>query len=139
MTDVFSKRKRSQVMAAIRSRGNRDTELKLASIFRAHKITGWRRNQPVFGKPDFLFRRERLAVFVDGCFWHGCRRHCRKPKSHQAFWHRKIERNRTRDRHVNRILRLKGWRVVRIWEHSLRFPESVAARVKNQFLRQSIA
>ena len=72
MTDVFSKKKRSQVMAAIRSKGNKTTELRLASILRAHGISGWRRHQPLFGKPDFVFRRERLAVFVDGCFWHGC-------------------------------------------------------------------
>ena len=71
MTDVFSKKQRSQVMAAIRSKGNKTTELRLASILRAHGIKGWRRDQPLFGKPDFVFRRERLAVFVDGCFWHG--------------------------------------------------------------------
>ena len=59
-------------MAAIRSRGNKDTELKLASILRASGITGWRRHQPLPGHPDFIFRHARLAVFVDGCFWHGC-------------------------------------------------------------------
>jgi len=68
MADVFSKRKRSQVMAAIRSKGNKDTELKLASILRAHGIKGWRRHQPLVGKPDFIFLKQRLAVFVDGCF-----------------------------------------------------------------------
>ena len=71
MADVFTKKKRSAVMAAIRSHGNKDTELKLISIFRGHGIKGWRRHQPLPGKPDFVFRRERLAVFVDGCFWHG--------------------------------------------------------------------
>lgn len=84
MADVFTKAERSKVMAAVRSRGNRDTELKLAAILRAHGITGWRRQQPMRGKPDFVFRREQLAVFVDGCFWHGCPIHgeCqRKTKS----------------------------------------------------------
>jgi DNA mismatch endonuclease, patch repair protein len=81
MPDVFTKKKRSQVMALIRSRGNRDTEIKLASLFRAARITGWRRHQPLPGRPDFIFRRERLAIFVDGCFWHGCRWHCCMPKS----------------------------------------------------------
>jgi DNA mismatch endonuclease, patch repair protein len=62
-------------MAAVRSRGNKDTELKLIAILRGYHIKGWRRHQPLPGKPDFLFRRYRLAVFVDGCFWHGCRFH----------------------------------------------------------------
>jgi DNA mismatch endonuclease (patch repair protein) len=73
MADVFTKIKRSQVMAAIRSKGNKDTELKLISIFRKYRITGWRRHQVVFGNPDFIFRKAKIAVFVDGCFWHGWR------------------------------------------------------------------
>jgi DNA mismatch endonuclease (patch repair protein) len=85
MTDVFSKKKRSQVMAAIKSKGNKDTELKLISIFRANGITGWRRNQKLPGKPDFVFHRERLVVFVDGCFWHGCRRHLRMPQNNRQY------------------------------------------------------
>jgi DNA mismatch endonuclease (patch repair protein) len=80
VADVFTKKKRSQVMAAIRSTGNRANELRLAAIFRAHGITGWRRHQALPGKPDFVFRRERLAVFVDGCFWHGCRWHKNCPQ-----------------------------------------------------------
>ena len=130
MSDVFTKAKRSQVMAAIRSRGNRNTELKLAAILRAHHITGWRRHQPLPGRPDFLFRRERLAIFVDGCFWHGCRWHCRMPKTRTAFWTPKIQRNRTRDREVQKQLRAAGWAVLRIWEHSLRDPDAVLSRVQ---------
>ena len=84
VADVFTKKKRSQVMAAIRSRGNKDTELKLATILRAAHITGWRRHQPIPGRPDFVFRRARLAIFVDGCFWHGCPKHGRKPGSNRA-------------------------------------------------------
>jgi DNA mismatch endonuclease (patch repair protein) len=129
MPDVFTKAKRSQVMAAIRSRGNKDTELKLALILRGAGITGWRRHQPVPGHPDFIFRRERLAVFVDGCFWHGCRWHCRMPKSRTEFWNPKIARNKKRDRTVNVLLRKCGWRVLRIWEHSLRHPARAAAMV----------
>jgi DNA mismatch endonuclease (patch repair protein) len=122
MPDVFTKQKRSLVMAAIRSKGNKDTELKLVSILRAAKITGWRRHPPLHGRPDFIFRRERLAIFVDGCFWHACRWHCRMPKSRMAFWNAKITRNKLRDRTVRALLRKKGWRVLRIWEHSLADP-----------------
>jgi DNA mismatch endonuclease (patch repair protein) len=122
VADVFTKKKRSQVMAAIRSKGNQATELKLASILRAAGITGWRRHQPLPGHPDFIFRRARLAVFVDGCFWHGCRWHCRMPKSRTAFWNPKIARNKKRDRTVRLLLRQHGWRVLRLWEHSLNDP-----------------
>jgi DNA mismatch endonuclease (patch repair protein) len=119
MADVFSKKKRSQVMAAIRSKGNKDTELKLASIFRAQGINGWRRHQPLTGKPDFVFMKQRLAVFVDGCFWHCCRWHCRMPKSRRDFWFPKIQRNKMRDREVNSLLRKAGWKILRVWEHEL--------------------
>ena len=108
-------------MSRIRSRGNKDTELALVKFFRRHKITGWRRNQKVFGKPDFIFRQVRLAVFVDGCFWHGCPRHGTQPKGNRAFWKKKFARNIARDRLVSRALRRAGWRVLRIWEHTLRW------------------
>jgi DNA mismatch endonuclease, patch repair protein len=129
MVDVFSKKKRSQVMAAIRSHGNKDTELKLASILRAHGIKGWRRQQKLPGKPDFVFRKQRLAVFVDGCFWHGCRWHCRMPQTHRKYWQRKIARNSARDRATTRLLRATGWRVLRLWGHALRKSDSVAQRI----------
>lgn len=72
MADIFTKAKRSEIMSQIRGSGNKGTELALAKLFRKHGITGWQRNQPLFGKPDFTFRRQRVVVFVDGCFWHGC-------------------------------------------------------------------
>ncbi len=106
-------------MSRIRGTGNRGTELRLIAIFRAHSITGWRRGWPLVGKPDFVFPRHRIAVFVDGCFWHGCPEHATWPKQHAVFWRKKILANRRRDREVNRLLRRAGWRVVRIWEHAL--------------------
>jgi len=119
MPDVFTKSKRSEVMSRIRSRGNKATELELAKIFRANRITGWRRNQPVFGRPDFVFRKVRVAVFVDGCFWHGCPQHATKPRTNAAFWRKKFAANKARDLVVNRTLRKARWKVVRIWEHEL--------------------
>jgi DNA mismatch endonuclease (patch repair protein) len=130
MPDVFTRRKRSQVMSLIKGSGNKDTELKLLSIFRANRIWGWRRKYFLIGKPDFVFRRERVAVFVDGCFWHGCRWHCRMPKTRTDFWNPKIARNKARDRLVNRQLKANGWRVVRIWEHSLREPARVVSQIQ---------
>jgi DNA mismatch endonuclease (patch repair protein) len=118
-------------MASVRSRGNKDTELKVVSILRAHSIKGWRRNQSLPGKPDFLFRRERLALFVDGCFWHGCRLHLRMPQNNRGYWQPKIAGNVARDRATNRVLANAGWRVLRVWEHSLRKPDWIAARIKS--------
>ena len=119
MPDVFTKAKRSEVMSRIRGRGNKETELALAKLLRAHGITGWRRQQPLFGKPDFIFRRERIAIFVDGCFWHGCPKHFNMPLGNRPFWERKLTANRLRDRLVTKTLRQQGWLVLRIWEHDL--------------------
>jgi len=108
-------------MSRIRANGNRDTELKLVSLFRESRVVGWRRNAPLFGKPDFIFPKQRVAVFVDGCFWHrhtGCK-FCYTPKSRMEFWLPKFERNVARDLLVTRTLRKAGWRVVRIWECQL--------------------
>jgi DNA mismatch endonuclease, patch repair protein len=129
MPDVFTKAKRSQVMAAIRSRGNKATELKLVSILRGARITGWRRHQRLPGQSDFVFHRERLAVFVDGCFWHGCPRHLRMPRSNEDYWRQKIARNHRRDELVTRALRRKGWRVLRIWGHELVHERGVVRRI----------
>src|SRR5208282_1958891 len=125
----FSKRKRSEVMSRIRGSGNRETELALATLMRRHGITGWRRNQRVFGRPDFVFIKERLAVFVDGCFWHGCPIHYVEPRTATGFWRAKITGNRTRDRRNSRTLRKLGWWVVRIWEHDFRKGGRAAAAI----------
>ncbi len=119
MADIFTKAKRSAVMAAIRSRGNKATELRMIALMRANGITGWRRGVLLRGKPDFVFRSERVCVFVDGCFWHACPRHGTRPAGNRAFWNAKLERNVARDRAVSRGLRKAGWTVLRVWEHDL--------------------
>ena len=119
-------------MAAIRSRGNKGTELRMVALLRAHGITGWRRQRRLRiaetgnrkGKArrvsvDFVFRRERVAVFVDGCFWHACPRHGTRPSGNRVFWKTKLVRNAERDREVSRALRRAGWTVLRVWEHDL--------------------
>jgi DNA mismatch endonuclease (patch repair protein) len=121
MADVFTKAKRSAVMSLIRGSGNKDTEMRMIALFRTNGISGWRRGMKLFGRPDFVFPRERVALFVDGCFWH---RHpeCRfayTPKSRPEFWLPKFERNVARDRLVTRTLRKAGWTVLRVWECTL--------------------
>jgi DNA mismatch endonuclease (patch repair protein) len=135
MVDVFSKAKRSEVMARIRSRNNKATELAFMTLLRSHRITGWRRHLPIMlpksskedrdrrrrqVKPDFVFRARRLAVFIDGCFWHGCPIHGTKPSANKEFWRNKLRANRARDRFVDQALRQKEWTVLRFWEHQLR-------------------
>ena len=92
----------------------------MIQIFRANGITGWRRGSKLPGKPDFVFPKLKTAVFVDGCFWHGCPQHATWPKTRAAFWKNKIETNRARDRRVNSALRKRGWIVVRVWQHELK-------------------
>ncbi len=119
MPDVFDRAKRSEIMARIRGSGNLATELRLVRLFREQGITGWRRNYPIFGKPDFVFVKSRLAVFVDGDFWHGHPKRGQIPVANRAFWEAKIARNRARDRLVNKTLKLRGWRILRIWQSDL--------------------
>ena len=110
---------RSRVMGKIRARNNRSTELRLRMALIRQGRRGWVLHPDLPGKPDFFFEREKLAIFVDGCFWHGCRKCGHIPKTRSVFWSAKIERNRLRDRNTARTLKASGITVLRIWEHSL--------------------
>ncbi len=116
MADTFSKEERSAVMQKVKSKGNKSTEQKLIEIFKANGITGWRRHYSVVGKPDFVFIKKKVAVFADGCFWHG--HHCRNtvPKQNPEYWNKKRERNILRDKKINLLFENRGWTVLRLWE-----------------------
>lgn len=116
MTDTFSQKQRSEIMKAVKSKGNKSTEIKLIEIFKVHHITGWRRNSNLAGRPDFIFPKNRIAIFTDGCFWHG--HNCRNvhPSDNAEYWQNKIKRNKERDKAITKELSQKGWQVVRIWE-----------------------
>lgn len=119
--DSFSKEKRSEIMSRIRSKGNKSTELRLIALFRSNHVSGWRRKSKLFGNPDFVFPKCKLCVFVDGCFWHGCK--CQKgriPKTNKKYWKNKIEINKLRDKEVSRFLRNNGYTVIRIRECQLK-------------------
>jgi DNA mismatch endonuclease (patch repair protein) len=153
MVDVFSPAKRSEVMARIRGKGNRSTELVLVGGFRAAHVTGWRRHvalsikihgtakstvrgeEQVFKvRPDFIFRASRLAIFVDGCFWHCCPLHSKIPENNRSFWEPKLQKNVARDRKVSSLLRKAGWSVLRVWEHELADPEHVVKMVRRRLM-----
>ncbi|MBI5710342.1 MAG: DNA mismatch endonuclease Vsr [Candidatus Eisenbacteria bacterium] len=137
MPDVFTKEKRSQVMSRIRGRGNRETEIALVRLFRVNRINGWRRHVAILGRPDFVFRRERVIVFVDGCFWHQCPTCSNMPVNNREFWEDKLHKNVVRDRVVSHSLRSDGWKVVRIWEHELRRPAAPLKRIMRALGRDS--
>lgn len=130
MIDVFSVKQRSRIMARVRGTGNAATELRLIAIFKEHGITGWRRKFQLFGKPDFVFPIERVALFVDGCFWHGCIIHGTIPKTNAVFWQTKIKKNRIRDKLVGKRLRASRWVVLRLWQHELKDGRKVANKVR---------
>jgi DNA mismatch endonuclease (patch repair protein) len=116
-----SPEKRSHIMAAVKGTGSKSTEWRLRGALVRFGVSGWRMNaKDVLGKPDFLFEEQRLAVFVDGCFWHGCPQHYRRPSTSQSYWDAKVARNIARDEKTNKELTALGYRVVRFWEHAVR-------------------
>ncbi len=115
---------RSRIMASVKSAGG-TAEKALAASLREAGLTGYRRQWPVAGKPDFAWPGLKVAVFVDGCFWHGCPRCDRPSKTNVKFWRRKVEDNRRRDARVTRWLRRRGWSVVRVWECKVRSASAV--------------
>lgn len=112
---------RSANMRSIRSAGNRTTELRLRSLLVRSGIQGWKVTpRGVFGKPDFVFPKDRIAIFIDGCFWHACPKCGHTPKTNSKYWNAKIERNKQRDKRISAQLRRSGFTVLRIWECDLR-------------------
>lgn len=120
MSDIFEKEKRSQIMRSVKSKNTKSTELTLINLFSEYKITGWKRTYPVKGHPDFVFLSKRVAIFVDGCFWHG--HDCRntRPADNAEYWQKKRERNIERDKATTEAFEKRGWTVLRIWECELK-------------------
>lgn len=135
MADVFGTEKRSEIMRKVKSKNNKSTELRLIEIFKKNGIKGWQRNYSVKGHPDFVFLKQKIAVFVDGCFWHG--HDCRNtnPSDNRDYWSNKRERNRKHDEEVSAMFEARGWTVLRIWECELkRKNESILVdRIINAF------
>lgn len=113
--DTINKKRRSVVMAQVRSK---NTKFEL-EIVKALKKRGklFTQHGNITGKPDLISKKKKVAIFLDSCFWHGCRWHCRIPKSRRGYWNAKIQGNKDRAKIVNKILKKEGWQVVRFWEH----------------------
>jgi len=119
MSDTVSKKKRSEIMSKVRSKDSKIEVDFRKAIWKA----GFRyRKNPTkyFGKPDLVLKKYKTVIFVDSCFWHGCKRHCRLPSTRKKYWIEKIERNKKRDKEVSRHYKKRGWKIFRIWEHELK-------------------
>jgi len=118
---TFGNLSRSVLMSRVKSRDNLTTELKLIELFKEHHLKGWRRHLNLPGKPDFSWPKLKIAIFVDGCFWHG--HDCGKklvPKTNTEAWTNKIDKTKKHDRDIATSLATKGWNVIRIWECELK-------------------
>lgn len=118
MADIFTKKQRSQIMSAVK---NKDSKIEVEfrkKLWRAG--IRYRKNpKGYFGKPDLAIKKRKMVIFVDSCFWHGCKRHCRMPIARKNYWPPKIERNKDRDKEVNRHYNKLGWTLLRFWEHEI--------------------
>ncbi len=124
---------RSALMSRVRSRGNKTTELRMVALLRQYGIAGWRRHTKLPGNPDFVWSKLHVALFVDGCFWHGhqCGRNL-TPENNAELWEKKFAATRLRDAANARNLRKRGWVVVRVWECALkRAPETCVRRIQS--------
>jgi len=130
--DVFSKKKRSEIMSKIRSK---DTKIEIA--FRKalwEKGFIYRKNSTkYFGKPDLVLRKYKIVIFIDSCFWHNCPKHGYLPKSNLGYWRKKLERNKERDKEVNKYYKRSGWKIYRIWEHE--FKKKDAENIVNKLIK----
>ena len=119
MTDTVSKKRRSEIMRAVRSKDSKIEVDFRKAIWKAG--FRYRKNQTkYFGKPDLVLKKYKTVIFIDSCFWHGCKKHCRLPTTKKKYWIEKIRRNRERDKKVNRYYKKIRWKVARIWEHSIK-------------------
>lgn len=108
MSDVFDSKKRSDIMSKVRSNNNKSTELALIKFFKENHITGWKRNYPVKGHPDFVFLDKKIAVFVDGCFWHG--HDCRntRPSDNAEYWRKNVNAILSTIKKLQQCLKIAG-------------------------------
>ncbi len=106
------------------------SEARFAGILRKYGLRGWSRQGRLPGRPDFVFPRRRVAVFIDGDFWHGNPANFRLPRRNSEYWLQRVASVRRRDCEVTLALRRLGWRVARIWESSLVDEEAIAGRLK---------
>jgi DNA mismatch endonuclease Vsr len=137
MADTISPQKRSEVMRRVRGK-NTSIEIQFRKALWAAGLRGYRVNlRKLPGNPDVVFGPAKVAIFIDGCYWHGCPKHCRMPSSNREYWETKIGRNIQRDKTNRAALRKAGWRVLRFWEHEIKkSPERAALRTAREIQKR---
>jgi len=129
MTDVLTKKQRSFNMSQIKGK-NTKPEVILRRLLYSKGIRGYRIHYKIFGKPDIVFIKKKIVIFIDGCFWHKCPVCFVKPETRMEFWMEKIEKNVERDKTVNKNLEKEGWVVLRFWEHEIdKSPDRVVSKI----------
>ena len=118
MTDIVSKKKRSEIMSKIKNKDSKIEQEFRKNLWK-HGFRYSKNSKNYFGKPDIVLKKHKIVIFVDSCFWHGCKKHCRLPNSNKKYWEQKIKRNKERDKEVNKHYKKSDWEVVRILEHDL--------------------
>jgi len=118
MTDTVSKKKRSEIMSKIRSKDSK-IEIAFRKTLWSEGFRYSKNSSKYFGKPDLILKKYKIVIFLDSCFWHGCKKHCRMPATNKKYWTEKIERNKQRDKEVNKYYKRLGWKIFRIWEHEI--------------------
>lgn len=118
MVDKVTAEVRSETMRRVKSK-NTSLELKVRSALYKRGLR-YRLNYPLPGKPDIIFPKQKIVIFIDSCFWHGCPEHLRKPASNIIYWSEKIKKNIARDKMVNKKYKEMDWKIIRLWEHDLK-------------------
>jgi DNA mismatch endonuclease (patch repair protein) len=118
MADKFSKQKRSEIMSKVRNKDSK-IEILLRKELWKNGFRYRKNSTKYFGKPDVVLPKHKTVIFVDSCFWHGCKKHGSMPQTRREFWENKITRNKARDKEVSRFYKKEGWNIVRIWEHDI--------------------
>ena len=129
MTDVLNEKQRKYNMSRIKGK-NTGPEVKLRKMLFARGVRGYRIHYDIPGKPDIVFVKKKIVIFIDGCFWHKCPVCFQEPETRKEFWMKKIQSNIDRDKKVNEQLKDEGWTVMRFWEHDVRKnPDAIVKKI----------
>lgn len=139
MADVLTPAQRKYNMSQIKGKDTAP-EIVIRRLLYSNGIRGYRIHYPLPGKPDIVFIRKRLIVFIDGCFWHKCPECFTIPQTRTEFWLDKLNKNVERDRKVNKKLTDDGWNVLRFWEHEVREnPEEIVRKILSELKNSKIS
>lgn len=134
--DIVSKEKRSEIMSSIKSKDS-EIEIDFRKLLWKSGLRYRKNVSKYLGKPDIVLKRHKTIIFIDSCFWHGCKKHCRIPSTRKKYWIDKISNNQKRDLRINRKYKKNGWRVIRIWEHNLKKQSEKTLKKVIKFLRDN--